>query len=171
MSYQHAGGSQTPETNYDYAMDNVTREKRSEIMSRIRCRRTKPEMALHGLLKGNRVRHEMWPALPGNPDCLVGSTCVFVHGCFWHGCKRHFRLPKSNRKFWRDKIRRNGERHLRSSRRLRRSGYGVVTIWEHDLRSSRRSRAAAARPSATGGRGMTSFSRRILTRTRATRSR
>lgn len=120
----------------------MTKAGRSELMSRIRSRRTGPEMVFHGILKGGRVPHEMWPDLPGRPDCLIikdgtdsaGGTCVFVHGCFWHGCPRHFRAPRTNRKFWVSKIARNAARHRRSAWALRKMGFRVVVVWEHDLR-------------------------------------
>lgn len=87
-------------------MDIFSKRKRSEIMSKIRSKKTKPEMAVHNFLKGNRVRHKMWPRMPGNPDIFIGdlNLVVYINGCFWHGCERHFRPPKSNKKFWREKI-------------------------------------------------------------------
>lgn len=122
--------------------DTMTKKKRSDLMSRIRSSRTKPEMLFHGILKGNRVPHQMWPNLPGHPDCVIfkdgtgwpGGTCVFVHGCFWHRCPKHYREPKSNTAFWRNKVARNVVRHERAKRELRRAGYNVVTVWEHDVR-------------------------------------
>lgn len=116
-------------------MDNVSKKKRSEIMSKIRSKRTGPEMYVHGWLKGNRVRHRMWPDMPGNPDVIIldEDIAVFVNGCFWHGCGRHFKLPKINRKFWREKIDRNIVRQRSSFRRLRARGFTPVVVWEHDL--------------------------------------
>ncbi len=57
-----------------------------------------------------------------------------MHGCFFHGCKRHFRLPKTNKAFWRKKIERNIERHREATRALHRLGFRVIVVWEHDLR-------------------------------------
>lgn len=103
-------------------------------MSRIRSRRTKPEMRLHGHLKGIHWGHRMWPNIQGRPDILVGKrTLVFVHGCFWHGCPQHFRAPKTNTAFWTKKIERNRERHEEVTRALRRGGFRVVVVWEHEL--------------------------------------
>lgn len=119
--------------------DVMTREQRSAHMARIRSSRTKPELLFHAILKGLRVKHKMWPELPGHPDAIVyptrtAPTAVFVHGCFWHGCPRHFRLPKSNRRFWAEKITRNAARHRRAAAELRRVRLRVVVVWEHDLR-------------------------------------
>lgn len=127
--------------------DIFTKKKRSEIMSRIRSKRTRPEMTLHGHLKAAKVRHAMWPDwLLGHPDIAIGLKCVvFVHGCFWHGCPEHFRLPKTNRSFWREKIRRNRERHAVAERRLKRLGWKVAVVWEHDLRTKEKTRAIIKR--------------------------
>ena len=61
-------------------------------------------------------------------------AAVFVDGCFWHGCPRHATQPKTNAKFWRDKIAANQARDRRVNRALRKRGWKVVRIWEHELR-------------------------------------
>ena len=108
---------------------------RSELMSRIRSKWTKPEMRVHNFLKGNRIRHEMHPDLLGHPDVLLPdtNTVLFIHGCFWHGCKRHYKQPKTNARFWADKIKCNIIRHKKNTRILLRMGYMVRVIWEHSL--------------------------------------
>ncbi|XOB41780.1 MAG: very short patch repair endonuclease [Candidatus Nealsonbacteria bacterium] len=105
-------------------------------MSKIRGKRTRPEILFHNLLKGNRVKHEMWPGMFGNPDVLLKDfkVVIFINGCFWHGCRRHFRAPKSNRKFWAEKIERNVLRQKLAIGKLRKMGFAVVVLWEHDLR-------------------------------------
>jgi len=59
---------------------------------------------------------------------------VFVDGCFWHGCPRCYRRPKSNRKFWDAKITRNRMRDRRVKSVLRNEGWQVLRFWEHDLK-------------------------------------
>lgn len=117
--------------------DIFTPEKRSEVMSRIRGRDTKPEIALRSLLHrmGYRftVNGPKNRGLPGKPDVVLPRlrTVVFVHGCFWHGhegCK-HFRLPKSRHDWWVAKIAGNNARDQRSESALRELGWHVVTIW------------------------------------------
>lgn len=123
--------------------DVFTPEKRSEVMSRIRGRDTKPELALRSMLHrlgyrftvngpGNR-------SLPGKPDLVLPKrrTVVFVHGCFWHGHDNcpGFRMPKSRRAWWRAKIRGNQARDLRNENELRALGWHVVTIWECALKT------------------------------------
>ena len=59
------------------------------------------------------------------------KVAVFIHGCYWHGCRWHFKTPKSNRKFWQQKISNNRKRDADTRARLRRMGWEVVTYWEH----------------------------------------
>jgi DNA mismatch endonuclease, patch repair protein len=71
----------------------------------------------------------------GKPDFIFRQArlAVFVDGCFWHGCPRCYRRPKSNREFWDAKIARNRERDRQVTIELRSLGWRVVRIWEHDL--------------------------------------
>lgn len=68
---------------------------------------------------------------------------VFVHGCFWHGCAEHCRRPKSNRKFWGAKITRNIERDAVVTKALRKTGWRVLSLWEHELTKKREARLLA----------------------------
>ena len=60
-------------------------------------------------------------------------VCVFVDGCFWHGCTRHFNLPRSNSLWWREKISDNRNRDQRQAAILKSLGWVVVRFWEHDI--------------------------------------
>lgn len=60
-------------------------------------------------------------------------TAVFVDGCFWHGCPKHSNLPVNNRDFWEKKLNGNKARDRFVNRCLRKAGWQVVRIWEHDL--------------------------------------
>lgn len=60
-------------------------------------------------------------------------TCVFVDGCFWHGCRRHFKRPKTNSEWWEEKINSNRARDRRQTARLSALGWNVIRVWEHDL--------------------------------------
>jgi DNA mismatch endonuclease (patch repair protein) len=61
------------------------------------------------------------------------KLAVFVDGCFWHGCPKHGTKPKGNASFWRDKLAANKARDRRVTRTLRRNGWRVLRIWEHEL--------------------------------------
>jgi DNA mismatch endonuclease (patch repair protein) len=116
-------------------MDKLTKKQRSELMSKIKSKKTKPEIAIHNVLKGNKIGHKMNPKMVGNPDVVIKEVgiVIFINGCFWHGCKKHFRLPKTNIEFWNKKIKRNIERQKESIKELKKFGYKSVIIWEHDL--------------------------------------
>jgi DNA mismatch endonuclease (patch repair protein) len=72
----------------------------------------------------------------GKPDFvfLKFRLAVLVDGCFWHGCPRCYSEPKSNRAFWRRKIAANRERAVVVNRELRKSGWRVFRIWQHELK-------------------------------------
>lgn len=107
-------------------------------MSRIRGRGNKgTEVVVASLLRRNGLsgwrRHQM---LFGRPDFLFRKerVAVFVDGCFWHGCARHGNAPASNKDFWARKLAANKNRDKRVSRELRRNGWKVLRIWEHELK-------------------------------------
>ena len=74
----------------------------------------------------------------GSPDFAFGEQrlAVFLDGCFWHGCARCCRIPAANRTYWVRKVERNRARDRRCSRELRRQGWTVLRIWEHELKRS-----------------------------------
>ena len=65
---------------------------------------------------------------------------VFVDGCFWHGCPLHETKPKNNAAFWRKKFAANKVRDRLVTRTLRKSGWRVLRIWEHELARKREAR-------------------------------
>ena len=73
---------------------------------------------------------------PGKPDFLFSKErlAVFVDDCFWHGCPRCYRRPKSNRKFWDAKVDYNRKKDRRFTRQLRAKGWRVWRIWECRLK-------------------------------------
>lgn len=80
-------------------------------------------------------------SLPGSPDIVLPRhrVAIFVDGDFWHG----WRLSTWEHKlseFWRDKIRTNRARDQRNFRRLRRQGWTVYRIWEHQIEEAGRLR-------------------------------
>lgn len=107
-------------------------------MKAVRQRDTAPERAVRNVLREIGVRYRICPAdLPGRPDIANKKNrwCVFVHGCFWHGhqsCSLA-RLPKTNRAWWREKIRANRERDARKVKALRALGFKVTVVWQCQL--------------------------------------
>lgn len=118
--------------------DKLTKEERSELMSHIRSKNTKPEVALRRALwrRGFRYRLNV-KRLPGSPDIVLPKhrTVVFMHGCFWHGHKgcKIYHLPQTNTEFWLSKIARNQERDQKVWRQLEAKGWSVVIVWECEL--------------------------------------
>ena len=124
--------------------DVFSKGKRSQVMSRIRSRGNKEtELALAKLLRANRIsgwrRHQ---AVFGKPDFIFPKlrVAMFVDGCFWHSCPQHATKPKNNAVFWRKKLAANKSRDLLVSRTLRKAGWRVLRIWEHELRPRNRDR-------------------------------
>ncbi|MDA7960505.1 MAG: very short patch repair endonuclease [Nitrosopumilus sp.] len=114
-------------------MDVFTPEKRSWVMSRIRGSNTKIEIKTGAILRSAGIRFRRHPKIYGNPDFLVGErTALFCDGDFWHGYRYEERRPRLKR-FWRDKIERNMRRDRSVTRKLRRDGYSVIRLWEHDI--------------------------------------
>ena len=127
--------------------DVFTRAKRSEVMSRIRGKGNKDtELVLVKVFRQEHItgwrRHREVRASKSairnfavRPDFVFPKLhlAVFVDGCFWHGCKLHAKKPRTNAAFWRRKLAGNKARDLLVTRRLRRAGWRVVRIWEHEL--------------------------------------
>ncbi len=118
--------------------DVFTPAKRSDVMSRIRSHGNKgTELRLmevfraHGFT-GWRRRQK----LLGKPDFVFRAqrVCVFVDGCFWHGCPKCYRRPATNRKFWDTKRERNMERDAEVTEALKKKGWRVLRVWEHELK-------------------------------------
>ena len=115
--------------------DRVSAEIRSRIMSRVRSKDTKPELAVRRTLWAAGFRYRVHDGtLPGTPDVSNKRMrlAVFVDGCFWHGCPECYSEPKSNVEFWRAKMRMNAARRERVRSDLEGIGFRVVEIWEHE---------------------------------------
>lgn len=134
--------------------DIVDRRTRSRMMSGIRGKNTKPELAVRSFLHQRGLRFRLHSRnLPGRPDLVLPKyrTVVHVHGCFWH---RHPRcrfayMPASNRTFWTNKLTGNAERDRRNDRELRHLGWNPITIWECEVGSERALERLANRIRAT----------------------
>jgi DNA mismatch endonuclease (patch repair protein) len=118
--------------------DVFTPEKRSELMSRIKGRDTKPERLVRSMLHrmGYRFRLNRTD-LPGKPDIVLPryQTVIFVNGCFWHrhkDCKFAY-TPKSRTEFWIKKLEANARRDIDSENKLIEANWKVITIWECEL--------------------------------------
>ena len=119
-------------------MDNTDPATRSAVMSRIRSKDTKPEMAVRRALHATGLRYRLHRKdLPGRPDLVFPGRriALFVHGCFWHqhGC-RLSHAPASRLEYWEPKLRRNQERDMENATALTTAGWTVYQIWECECR-------------------------------------
>jgi DNA mismatch endonuclease, patch repair protein len=120
--------------------DSLSKAERSERMSRVRGRDTKPEMVIRRLVHWMGFRYRLHDRrLPGAPDLVFKSRrkAIFIHGCFWHrhsdpSCKLA-RMPKSKLDFWKAKLEGNRQRDLRNQSDLDALGWQYLIVWECEL--------------------------------------
>lgn len=113
-------------------------EKRSAVMSRIKGKGTAPELAVAAMLdRAGYVYESHVRALPGRPDFVLQDShvAILVDGDFWHGWRFSEWRDKLSPK-WEAKIEANRRRDARNVRELRRLGWAVVRLWEHQLKKS-----------------------------------
>jgi DNA mismatch endonuclease, patch repair protein len=119
--------------------DVFTKEKRSEVMSRIRGKGNKDtELAMILILR--RFHISGWrrnQVLFGKPDFVFPKQriALFIDGCFWHGCPLHSNMPKNNQEFWAKKLQGNKVRDRLVTRTLRKLGWKVIRVWEHEFKN------------------------------------
>ncbi|MBT3071888.1 very short patch repair endonuclease [Rhodomicrobium sp. Az07] len=119
--------------------DIVDQQTRSRMMSGIRGKNTKPELALRRALHARGFRFRLHSGkVHGRPDLVLSKyrAVVFVHGCFWHrheGCC-YATVPATRPEFWRAKFDANTARDSAVRTRLLEDGWRVATVWECALR-------------------------------------
>jgi DNA mismatch endonuclease (patch repair protein) len=100
---------------------------------------TAPEQILRSALRDSGLRFRIDARPERDIRCTAdvvfrrAKVCVFIDGCFWHGCARHFGLPKSNSEWWEEKIAANRARDAKQAKLLRQRGWRVLRIWEHQV--------------------------------------
>ena len=116
--------------------DTYTVKERSRIMSLVHSSNTKPELVIKRAIKGRGFNYQ--PKVKGKPDFINRRTkiVIYVNGCFWHGCKKCHKIPKTNRAYWANKIKSNTIRDKQNRRYFLGIGYNVINIWEHELKNS-----------------------------------
>lgn len=102
-----------------------------------KARDTKPELAVRRLLhaRGFRYRVNARPVaeLRRTADILFTRQriAIFIDGCYWHGCPRHYTAPRANGEFWANKVRRNQERDAETNALVEAAGWTVMRFWSH----------------------------------------
>lgn len=123
-------------------VDIVSPEKRSQMMSGIRGKGTRPEMRVRKVLHAAGYRFRLHRKdLPGSPDVVLPrhGLAIFVHGCFWHGhqgCKLA-KIPATRTEFWGEKLQGNARRDMAAVAGLHAGGWRVLVVWECFLRQMR----------------------------------
>lgn len=120
--------------------DFMTPKQRSDCMSRVRGKDTRPELALRKRLWAEGFRFRLHSKLPGKPDIVLPKykTVIFVHGCFWHhheGCPKS-KLPETRKEFWTDKIASNVRRDNGNHESLTKLGWQVIVAWECEIKNN-----------------------------------
>ncbi len=123
-------------------MDVFSKGKRSQIMSRISGKDTKPEMLVRSLLHRMGFRFRLHTKdLPGKPDITLPKhkKVIFIHGCFWHGhidCPRSKR-PSTNVKFWNEKIDGNIKRDKKNIQSLENQDWKTLILWTCEIKDQK----------------------------------
>jgi DNA mismatch endonuclease (patch repair protein) len=119
-------------------VDHLTPEQRFRAMSRVKLKDGSLEVIIRSELhrRGYRFKKHV-KTLPGSPDAVFPKEkiAIFIDGDFWHG----YRLPAWEYKlkdFWKNKIRENRQRDQKNFRKLRRAGWRVLRIWQHEIRKN-----------------------------------
>jgi DNA mismatch endonuclease (patch repair protein) len=144
MGRARATGAATAEADrceIGFMADTLTATERSERMSRVRGKDTKPEMFVRRMVHSMGYRYRLHRRdLPGTPDLVFPQLkeVIFVHGCFWHRhqsavCKLA-RFPKSRLDFWKPKLERNQQRDLENQAKLMDLGWKTLVVWECEIR-------------------------------------
>jgi len=129
-------------------MDVFTPEKRRDVMRKIRSKGTKPELEIKGILDEIGVGYVYQAKLElGNKkrtvDFLIPSKNLVIEyrSCFWHGCPLHYKGVKGGimgKEWWEKKIERNKKRDKELEKLLKKHGYDLLVVWEHDKKEMRR---------------------------------
>ena len=120
--------------------DKFLPKKRSEIMSHVSGKETKPEILVRKYLFAHGFRYRKNVInLPGKPDIVLRKykTVVFVHGCFWHGhrgCAKAI-LPITRKAFWENKISGNMLRDRGHISLLKEMNWNVIVVWQCEIQN------------------------------------
>lgn len=118
-------------------MDTLTKEKRSELMSKVRCKNSKAELIVFRELRKRKIyfaKHVK--KIKGTPDIVFRrkKVVVFIDSDFWHGHPKRGTMPKTNVEYWSNKLKENKERDIKVDEELKKQGWKVIRLWEYDIK-------------------------------------
>lgn len=119
-------------------VDTVSKKKRSEIMSAVRSKDSKIEVDFRKAIWKAGFRYRKNPTKYfGKPDIVLPKhkTVIFIDSCFWHGCKKHCRIPSVRKIYWTKKISRNVARDKEVAKHYKKQGWKIIRIWEHQIKN------------------------------------
>lgn len=105
-------------------------------MRAVKSKNTKIELFLRSKLYKEGLRYRKNNKdLFGKPDISnkKRKIVIFIDSCFWHGCRKHCRMPKSNIEYWTNKIARNIKRDKEVNKHYKKLNWTIMRIWEHEL--------------------------------------
>lgn len=116
-------------------MAKISKEKRSYIMSQIRGKNNKVELLLRKALWKHGVRYRLHYKIKGSPDIVFPKQrlVIFCDGDFWHGYGWD-KLKKRLKGYWYNKVKENIRRDRKIDRILRKEGWQLIHVWEHEIR-------------------------------------
>lgn len=118
--------------------DTVSKKKRSEIMSAVKSKDSKIEVDFRKAIWKAGFRYRKNPTKYfGKPDMVLPKhkTAIFIDSCFWHGCKKHCRIPSARKIYWTQKISRNVARDKEVMKHYKKQGWEIIRIWEHQIKN------------------------------------
>lgn len=121
--------------------DTFSRKKRSEIMSRVKSKDSGIEVKFRKELWRHGFRYSKNSSKYfGKPDLVLKKykTVIFIDSCFWHGCKKHCRLPVKRKGYWVSKISNNKKRDKQVSIYYKKNDWKIFRVWEHKIKNSQK---------------------------------
>lgn len=117
--------------------DIFSKSKRSEIMAKIKSKRTKLDLTMKKILDESNISYVMYPKIYGKPDFQIADLAIFCDSSFWHG-KNWVKLKKkleigNNANYWVKHIQKNRNRDRLVTKKLMLEGYNVVRFWDIDI--------------------------------------
>jgi DNA mismatch endonuclease, patch repair protein len=119
--------------------DKFSKEKRSEIMSRINSKNTKAEIIVFRELRKRGIYFQKhYKRIEGNPDIALPrkKKAIFIDGDFWHGYDYEKLINRLPKEYWKEKIIRNVERDKKYTLSLKNKGWQVLRVWEHEVKKN-----------------------------------